>query len=263
MPRFRRPAPVLRCAALTFFSLVSLVSLAGCTSYQPVFELWPTSDASLPGITASSGSVGSSGASGSGAVAPVPDASAGTDVTASSGFDAAGPASSGGDAGGPADASAQTPMGDAGRVNGACSLSVTVTTVTNNGGYSPHNIGAIWVAQGSGTFVKTLAVWAKARISHLTLWNTTTTAAGARQNTVDAVTGATLSSHQTHKVSWNCTDTKGTMVPDGPYRIYFEMTDDNVTGPSAFVDFTKGSQPLSLAPADTPHFVGINLSFVP
>ncbi|MDP9034877.1 MAG: DUF2271 domain-containing protein [Myxococcota bacterium] len=260
MPRSRRQASVTPGAPLLAWLMAWTT---GCSSYQPVLELWPAPDASLAGNMASSRPVVSSGAFDSGVAAFVLDASTGMDATASSGFDAAGPLTGGGDATRPADTGAPMLASDAGRVSGTCSLSVTVTTVTNNGGYSPHNIGAIWVAQGSGSFVKTLAVWAKARISHLTLWNTMTAAAGARQNTVDAITGATLSSHQTHKVTWSCTDTKGATVPDGAYRIYFEMTDDNVTGPSAFVDFTKGSQPLSLTPADTPHFIGINLAFAP
>jgi hypothetical protein len=144
-----------------------------------------------------------------------------------------------------------------------CSLSVTVTTTTNNGFFSPRNVGAIWVAQGSGAFVKTLAVWAKARINDLNLWDNATSAAGLHRNTVDAITGATLSMHQTHNAKWNCKDTGEAAVPDGPYRVYFEMTDDNGSGPNTFVDFPKGSRALRLSAPDTAHFKSIELVFVP
>jgi hypothetical protein len=138
-----------------------------------------------------------------------------------------------------------------------------VTTVTDNGNYSPRNIGAIWVARSSGTFVKSLAVWARSRINHLTLWNSATRAAGLGGNTVDAITSATLSSHQTHNVTWNCADTKEVAVPDGAYRVYFEMTDDNVTGPNMYVDFAKGPSPLTVSPPDAQYFKGIKLVFTP
>ena len=153
--------------------------------------------------------------------------------------------------------------GAGGGSSGSCSLTVTVTTATNNGTYSPRNIGAIWIAKDSGTFVKTLAVWARTRIRYLTMWNSTTSSAGLSANTVDAVTGATLSSHQTHKVTWNCTDASRNPVPDGAYRVYFEMTNRSGTGPNMFVDFTKGSMPLNLTPTDQKTFKGISVVFQP
>jgi hypothetical protein len=146
---------------------------------------------------------------------------------------------------------------------GGCSLSVTVTTVTDNGNYSPRNIGAIWIANGSGAFVKTLAAWAGQRISHLTMWGSVTAAAGMSRNTVDAVTGATLSSHRTHNVSWNCTDTNESVVPDGPYRVYFEMTDRNASGPNSFVAFTKAPMSQTLMPPDATYFKQISVVFSP
>jgi hypothetical protein len=138
-----------------------------------------------------------------------------------------------------------------------------MTTVTDNGTFSPNNVGAIWIAQQSGTFVKTLAVWAATRMSRLTMWNSVTSQAGLNRNTVDAVTGATLPSHETHMVSWNCTDTNEATVPDGAYRVYFEMADSNSSGPNTYVDFTKGPTGQTLTPPDATYFIGINLVFVP
>jgi hypothetical protein len=163
--------------------------------------------------------------------------------------------------GGPSDAGSMG--GSEGGPGGPCSLAVTVTTVTDNGNYSPENVGAIWIANGSGTFVKTLEVWAKARISHLNLWNSATTAAGLSRNTVDAITGASLSSYRTHMDSWNCTDTTRAVVPDGAYRVYFETADSNSGGPNGYVDFTKSSSQLNLSPPNQSYFTGIKLVFTP
>jgi hypothetical protein len=142
-------------------------------------------------------------------------------------------------------------------------MKVVVTTATDNGRYSPRNVGAIWIAGSSGNFIKTLALWGSRRINNLTAWNSATSQAGLGGNTVDAVTGATMSSHQTHTVTWTCTDTKEKIVPDGPYGVYFEMTDQNGTGPSTSVQFTKGTMPLALSPADKPNFKGLSVVFSP
>jgi hypothetical protein len=142
-------------------------------------------------------------------------------------------------------------------------LSVIVTTVTANGNYSPRNVGAIWIASDNGAFIKTLAVWARQRISRLTLWRSTTFQAGLGNNTVDAITGATLSNHQTHQVSWNCTDATRKPVPDGGYRVYFEMTDRNGSGPNTFVTFTKGPIPFNQSYPDQSNFKGLSLVYAP
>lgn len=46
-------------------------------------------------------------------------------------------------------------------------LSVSVTTSSAGGNYTPRNILAIWVEDSSGKFVKTLLVYANARMTHL------------------------------------------------------------------------------------------------
>jgi hypothetical protein len=230
-----------------------LAVLVSCDSYQPVVELWPNSAVA---------DVGTGGGSQTPDVgAAIPDASTATTGN-EGGAEAAEMASQDATSGDDGGTSAFVP--DEGGISSAtCSLSVTVTTVTDNGNYSPRNIGAIWIATGSGAFVKTLAVWASRRISHLTMWGSATAQAGRSRNTVDAITGATLSSHQTHKVTWNCSDTTKAKVRGGPYRVYFEMTDDNLSGPNMFVNFTMGSTPFNLSPPNGMYFMGINLVYAP
>jgi hypothetical protein len=245
------------CACIALFA-------AGCSGqYQPSVELWPASDASTgvgsPAATDDAGATsitgGGSGSSGSGSGSSSggnPGMPGGTADAGKRPRDAG--TGTGGSSGG---------GGDAGPAGAQCSLSVTVTTVSDNGNYSPHNVGAIWIANSSGTFVKTLQVWGSIRLNHLNAWNSATTSAGLANRTVDAITGATLSSFQTHMVSWNCTDDTRTGVPDGAYRVYFETADSNSGGPNSYVAFTKGSAAQTISPPDATYFKSIKLVFTP
>jgi hypothetical protein len=103
----------------------------------------------------------------------------------------------------------------------------TVKTVTYNGDRSPKNILAIWVEDISGKFVKTLLLRADQRKQWLLTWNIK-----SGGNTVDAITGATLSSHQTH-----------------------------TQGPMTSVSFTKGPENSTVTPADVTNFINMNLKY--
>jgi len=133
-------------------------------------------------------------------------------------------------------------------------LQVTTTTESTGGKYAPRNVVAIWVEDGNGHFVKTLAAYAAIRKTYLNNWEKSTTDAGSAFNTVDATTGATRSSHGTLTCTWNGTDYQGNQVVDGSYNVRFELTDKDATGNSAQVSFTKGNESLQLRPADVPSF---------
>ncbi len=236
----------------------------GCSGqFQPAVEVWPGSDASTgiesppPGDEAgqsSSSSGGSAGSSGGSS------GSSGGNLGMPGGTVDAGktqPRDAGTSGGGGSDSGPVSPPG------APCSLAVTVTTVSDHGSYSPENVGAIWIATSSGTWVKTLKVWGTIRVSHLNAWNSATASAGFTNRTVDAITGATLSSFQTHMVTWNCTDDTRTVSPDGAYRVYFETADSNSAGPNSYVDFTKGAAAQTLSPPDATYFKSIKLVFTP
>ena len=152
--------------------------------------------------------------------------------------------------------------GSSGTNASTCSLGVSVTTTAPGGRYQPRNVGAIWIADGAGVFIKSLDVWGNRRLSHVTAWNAATRAAGVPGNKVDAVSSATLTAHRTHNVSWNCEDYNGQVVPDGAYRVYFEVTDSNNAGPNHFETFIKGPTAAS-AQASAANFNGIVLTFTP
>lgn len=144
-----------------------------------------------------------------------------------------------------------------------CHLDIDVTTDSLNLDYAPNHIAAIWIANGAGRFIKSIAVWANRRISHLPKWIAATNAAGVRQNRVDAVTGPTLYFHGRRTVAWNCTGVDRQKVADGPYQVCFELNETNGTSEFECVPFTKGTMADTVKPEDNPSFRYRTLNFFP
>ena len=136
-------------------------------------------------------------------------------------------------------------------------VTFTVKTVTENGTYSPKNILAIWVEK-NGVFVKTRKAMANARKQYLYTWK-----AASNYNVIDAITGPTLTSHQTHTVEWDCTDLEGNVVPDGEYTMRIEYTDKHAQGPLYSINFMKGTEPVTITPQNQPYFINMQLTYEP
>ena len=136
-------------------------------------------------------------------------------------------------------------------------LTFTVRTVTQNGTYAPKNVFVIWIEDADG-FVKTRKLRANQRKQYLYTWKD-----ASNYNVVDAITGSTLTSHQTHTVTWDCTDLEGNIVPDGEYTVRAEFTEKHDQGPLYSLSFTKGPEAQSISPADQTYFKDIQLDFVP
>ena len=145
----------------------------------------------------------------------------------------------------------------------AGTLTVSATTSSAGGNFAPKNVVAIWIEDNQGNFVKTLLAYAQTRKTHLNTWEASTTAAGSPFNTVDAITGATKSSHGTRLCTWNGTDVNATLVPDGTYRLRMELTDKNGTGNFSTFTFTKGPEAENQAPANVPSFASISINWEP
>jgi hypothetical protein len=120
-------------------------------------------------------------------------------------------------------------------------------------------VGAIWISDGKGTFIKSLNVWGQRRRRHLSTWND---ASGG--STVDAVTAATASNHGTRMGTWDCTGVDRKPVPDGAYRVNADLTESNsderVMAP---LGFTKGAAPVDATAPDQANFKNIHLRFTP
>ncbi|MCA9731513.1 DUF2271 domain-containing protein [candidate division KSB1 bacterium] len=136
------------------------------------------------------------------------------------------------------------------------SVQFKVTTSSPGGQYSPRNIGAIWIEDASGNFVRTLEVWANRRKQYLYTWNKETSG-----NTVDAITSATSSSHTTHQVTWDIKNASGNRVADGDYTLKVEMTDQHAQGPIASFAFPVGQASGSLSLTDKTYFHNLELSW--
>lgn len=142
-------------------------------------------------------------------------------------------------------------------------LTFTVKTITNNSTYSPRNVLAIWIKDASGNFVVSRKVMANARKQHLVKWN-----ASSAGSTVNAITGSTLTSHQTHTVTWDGKNAAGTEMPDGIYQIWVEYTSTNSAsngnaGPSLSVEFEKGLALQHITPTNATYYQNIVADWVP
>jgi hypothetical protein len=132
-----------------------------------------------------------------------------------------------------------------------------VTTLSQGGQFEPKNIGAIWIQDAGGKWVKTLAIWAGVSTRYLTHY----CAANTTGNKVDAMTSATLPMQKAHEVTWDLTDCNRKSAPDGDYSVMVEVTDHNGTGQTLSVPFKKGAEAMMIAPANDAAFSDIQLRF--
>ena len=139
-------------------------------------------------------------------------------------------------------------------------LSVSVSTSSAGGNFSPKHIMAVWIEDSTGNFVKTLLAYADKRIQYLNTWEAATGAKGIMYNRTDAVTGATRTSHSTRTCSWDGTDYNKSAVPDGKYYLCMELTDKHETGNVSKFSFVKGESNL-VNPANAPSFSSVSVNW--
>ncbi len=142
-------------------------------------------------------------------------------------------------------------------------LTVEVTTSSTGGNYSPKNVVAIWIENENGEFIKTLMAYANNQKKHLNTWEASTSAAGSAYNVIDAITGATRTSHSTRSAYWDATGINGFTVVDGKYKVWMELTDKNGTGNFSSFEFEKGQDEVTLTPFNVPSFSSININWTP
>lgn len=146
--------------------------------------------------------------------------------------------------------------------------SLTVNVATESTGlpgknYAPQNSMVIWIEDENHNFIKTLLVYAQARRNRLDNWESSTRSHGSTFNAVDAITGATKNSHGLRTCTWDGTDSKGTLVPDGSYILHMELTDMEATGHLSEFIFTKGPESNDHSPKDQPSFTSIEITWMP
>lgn len=138
-------------------------------------------------------------------------------------------------------------------------LTFSVTT-TSTGSYSPRNVVSLWIENASGDFVKTKMRYGINREHDLVYW-----LQKSGGNVIDAVTGATRTTHGTRTITWDGTDVNGTLVPDGEYKVWMELAWYNTppAGPTNSVSFVKGPNSVTLNPPNTTNFLNQVLEWVP
>lgn len=128
-------------------------------------------------------------------------------------------------------------------------LRVRVRTTPFGGNFRPRNVGAIWIERAGGGFVKTIERWGQIRAKWLARF-----IAASNNNVVDAVTGATLTSHITHDLTWDLLDLGNCEIAAGEYQVVMELTDRDGPGASIEVPFSKDQTSVTVTPSDSPQF---------
>jgi hypothetical protein len=147
------------------------------------------------------------------------------------------------------DAAVDAGGADAANAPSESMLRFRVRTTPLGGRYAPRNVGAVWIEDASGTFVKTLEVWAASRKRYLRRF-----LMSSGGDATDAITSATLTEHVEHEIEWNLTGRDGLAVADGDYQLLVELTDRDASGDSIAVPFTKSLAQVRFMPMDTEHF---------
>lgn len=139
-------------------------------------------------------------------------------------------------------------------------LKIAFRTKTFKGRYSPRNVGAVWIEDEDGKFLRTVKVWARKRAVHLIKWNRSSD--GDR---TDAISGATISSHKRHEMKWDRKDAKGKTHGVGDYILRVEFTEHNSAsnnkgGPSLKIPFHLGGGKKQLDVSDKKNYVDIEIT---
>jgi len=149
----------------------------------------------------------------------------------------------------------------------AGTMTFTATTVNYTAEHSPKHILAIWIADNSGNWVKTRK-FMSSNPSYRQFLTNFKNATSNSYNATDAITGSTISNHNTgvnnpQNVSWNGKNNSGTLLADGTYRVYIEFTSANATGKVYYCSFVKGAAAIDTTYANQTYFNSIHLTWTP
>lgn len=271
----------------------SAIGIAGTSAPMSPLPTAPTAgqtgaSAGTPGTAGTGTPRAGTGAAGSNTTGlpvagmPAPAAGTGAATVAGTGAAGAGAAGSGGTAAGSGGSAANAgsggaPAGTAG-AGPAGSTKGTVTvqfaTVSYDGEYAPLNYGAVWFEDGSAKFIKTAKRWAGA--AHATDlvawtkasggWGSVFGGGGNAADMMDAMSSATIRTHQMHMITWNLQDAQKQLVPDGDYVAKLEMSESRArdrAGPVLTIKFKKGPMPQMVDVPAQEGFMGITLRYMP
>jgi len=136
------------------------------------------------------------------------------------------------------------------------SLQFSYTTASDNGPFSPNHVLAVWIEDSSRNFIKSLKVMGTEKNKYLYTWKEK-----SGNNSLNAISGATLSSHKPDNITWDFRDLNEDIVSDGSYELVVEFTDKNEQGPMVRIPFNKGKEDVHLKVADEEYFKDMVLEY--
>lgn len=144
-------------------------------------------------------------------------------------------------------------------------------TFTESTSTATKNVMAVWVEDNAGNFIKTqMRFWGNGTKDHLPTW-----VSKSGQNTVDAITGPTLTATTNptafgvKTVTWNGKDVTGLTATDGTFKIIVETSwknpEPNQNQHSDIISFTfeKGTAETHITPTGDASFSDITIDWVP
>lgn len=146
-------------------------------------------------------------------------------------------------------------------------LTITASTATYSGEYAPDNCVVIYITDANDQFVRTVGLWSEVYMEYLTGW---AAAAGYHwswaldPHGIDGWTAASRVSHSDElTVHWDMTDTSGTAVPDGTYKVWIEITEDNASGHSTSAAVVIDAAPKTVAIPPTTGITNAEVQYIP
>jgi hypothetical protein len=145
-------------------------------------------------------------------------------------------------------------------------LTVEFTSSRLGGKYGPRNVGAVWVEDTQGHYVRTLELWGgPENRTSVTSWYANACLTDPTLASPDVLTSATLPGPATHKAHWDTRTFRGKLVADGVYRLSIQLTENQIfpEGPQLTVEFEKRRDRWTLSPAAPRGFGSVALEYVP
>jgi hypothetical protein len=148
-------------------------------------------------------------------------------------------------------------------------LSFTFTTTAHSGYQGTRNVMAVWIQDNSGAFVKTKLRYAGGNTAdHLPTWavnsgGSSSNCLSGSCNIVSATTGSTLAGATTKTITWDGTNTSGTLLPDGVYKVTIQQTWDHGSAGTVTRSFTfnKGAVDENQTPTADGNFTSMSLNW--
>lgn len=148
-------------------------------------------------------------------------------------------------------------------------LSFTFTTTSHAGYQGTRNVMAVWIQDNTGAFVKTKLRYAGGvTADHLPTWASnsggpSSNCLSSSCNTVSAITGSTLAGATTKTITWDGTNTAGTLLPDGVYKVTIQQTWDHGSAGTVTRSFTfnKGAVDENQTPTADGNFTSMSLNW--